>query len=97
MLNSDWLSFIALNTIILCGNSSVGRASASQAEGREFEPRLPLNCNHHFVFFRTKVVIPFCRRTIVGLKYNVQAPAAFTLILEVINNHVTNHYPYSSN
>ncbi len=24
------------------GNSSVGRASASQAEGREFEPRLPL-------------------------------------------------------
>ena len=25
-----------------CGNSSVGRASASQAEGREFEPRLPL-------------------------------------------------------
>ena len=26
-----------------CGNSSVGRASASQAEGREFEPRLPLS------------------------------------------------------
>ena len=25
-----------------CGNSSVGRASASQAEGHEFEPRLPL-------------------------------------------------------
>ena len=25
-----------------CGSSSVGRASASQAEGREFEPRLPL-------------------------------------------------------
>ena len=25
-----------------CGNSSVGRASASQAEGRGFEPRLPL-------------------------------------------------------
>ena len=24
------------------GNSSVGRASASQAEGHEFEPRLPL-------------------------------------------------------
>ena len=24
------------------GSSSVGRASASQAEGREFEPRLPL-------------------------------------------------------
>ena len=26
----------------ICGSSSVGRASASQAEGREFEPRLPL-------------------------------------------------------
>ena len=25
-----------------CGNSSVGRASASQAEGRGFEPRFPL-------------------------------------------------------
>ena len=25
-----------------CGSSSVGRASASQAGGREFEPRLPL-------------------------------------------------------
>ena len=29
---------------VICGNSSVGRASASQAEGREFEPRFPL-CN----------------------------------------------------
>ena len=27
---------------VICGNSSVGRASASQAEGREFESRLPL-------------------------------------------------------
>ncbi len=27
---------------IFCGNSSVGRASASQAEGREFESRFPL-------------------------------------------------------
>lgn len=25
-----------------CGNSSVGRAAASQAAGHEFEPRLPL-------------------------------------------------------
>ena len=25
-----------------CGSSSVGRASASQAEGHEFESRLPL-------------------------------------------------------
>ena len=30
-----------------CGNSSVGRASASQAEGREFEPRLPLTFKSH--------------------------------------------------
>jgi hypothetical protein len=27
---------------LLSGNSSVGRASASQAEGREFETRFPL-------------------------------------------------------
>ena len=27
---------------IVSGSSSVGRASASQAEGREFEPRFPL-------------------------------------------------------
>ena len=27
----------------ICGSSSVDRASAFQAEGREFEPRLPLN------------------------------------------------------
>lgn len=29
-------------TITFCGSSSVDRASAFQAEGREFEPRLPL-------------------------------------------------------
>ena len=28
---------------LFCGSSSVDRASAFQAEGREFEPRLPLN------------------------------------------------------
>ena len=34
----------ALPTIIFsCGNSSVDRASAFQAEGREFESRFPLN------------------------------------------------------
>ena len=27
-----------------CGSSSVGRASAFQAEGRGFEPRFPLHC-----------------------------------------------------
>ena len=29
----------------ICGNSSVGRALASQAGGREFEPRLPLTAH----------------------------------------------------
>ena len=37
-----------------CGNSSVGRASASQAEGRGFESRFPLkktdDANHPFFF-----------------------------------------------
>ena len=30
------------SSLIYCGSSSVDRASAFQAEGREFEPRLPL-------------------------------------------------------
>ena len=30
------------DTVCFCGSSSVDRASAFQAEGREFEPRLPL-------------------------------------------------------
>ena len=29
-----------------CGSSSVGRALAFQAKGREFEPRLPLQIAH---------------------------------------------------
>ena len=39
-------------TVALCGNSSVGRALASQAGGREFEPRLPLE-------IRLKIVLYF--------------------------------------
>src|SRR6476619_6807191 len=33
----EWLTYAP------CGRSSVGRASASQAEGHEFEPRRPLH------------------------------------------------------
>src|SRR6516225_82761 len=33
------------------GSSSVGRATASQAVGRGFEPRLPLKKSHHWVAF----------------------------------------------
>ena len=35
-----------------CGSSSVGRASASQAEGREFESRLPLDENGRLGMFK---------------------------------------------
>ena len=35
---------------LLRGSSSVGRASAFQAECREFDPRLPL---HLFIYFNT--------------------------------------------
>ncbi len=35
---------ITLIRSVFCGSSSVDRASAFQAEGREFEPRLPLQC-----------------------------------------------------
>ncbi len=40
-----------------CGSSSVGRAWASQAQGRGFEPRLPLiqtKSTHHYYFFQKK-------------------------------------------
>ena len=45
--------------LIYCGNSSVGRALASQAEGREFESRLPLKVQRHTgVIFFHLVYIP---------------------------------------
>jgi hypothetical protein len=39
-----WIHLLGFSNPVgcLCGCSSVGRASASQAEGREFEPRRPL-------------------------------------------------------
>ena len=43
-----------------CGNSSVGRASASQAEGHEFEPRLPLLMESQIVIVR--LLSDFCFR-----------------------------------
>ena len=36
------------SALSFCGSSSVGRASAFQAEGREFEPRLPLQFRERF-------------------------------------------------
>ena len=36
-----------------CGSSSVDRASAFQAEGREFEPRLPLKIYERVPFLGT--------------------------------------------
>lgn len=42
----------------LCGNSSVGRALASQAEGREFESRLPLLQKNNNQYFKRREVYP---------------------------------------
>ena len=41
-------SFFTISTI-RCGISSVGRALASQAEGRGFESRNPLNAGYIFI------------------------------------------------
>ena len=45
-----------------CGNSSVGRALASQAEGHGFEPRLPLifliSFPHTFLFTKQSYPLP---------------------------------------
>ncbi len=35
--------FYLATRVFVCGSSSVGRATAFQAVGREFEPRLPLH------------------------------------------------------
>ena len=40
----------ATRNLMICGNSSVGRAWASQAQGRGFEPRLPLRTNLFILF-----------------------------------------------
>lgn len=39
----DFTKFAVLLFVESSGSSSVGRASASQAEGRGFEPHFPLN------------------------------------------------------
>ena len=49
---------------VKCGSSSVGRASASQAEGRGFEPRLPL------CILRDEVA-GLCDEQLVYLKFRV--------------------------
>ena len=41
------------DTVCFCGSSSVDRASAFQAEGREFEPRLPLKIYERVPFLGT--------------------------------------------
>ena len=44
-----------ISSLNYCGSSSVDRASAFQAEGREFEPRLPLKISKEiWRFFCTK-------------------------------------------
>ena len=45
---------------LICGSSSVDRASAFQAEGREFEPRLPLYDNSNTTSERVKSVLLVC-------------------------------------
>ncbi len=45
-LGAYYIFCISLRNV--CGNSSVGRASASQAEGRGFESRFPLNKEKHY-------------------------------------------------
>ena len=43
----------------LCGSSSVGRASAFQAECREFDPRLPLQITSGIVFVVELVLLSY--------------------------------------
>ncbi len=48
----DWMSSIGGDSLLLKrGSSSVGRASAFQAEGRGFDPRFPLHCDKRYCWF----------------------------------------------
>ena len=51
----------------LCGSSSVGRASAFQAECREFDPRLPLHFFYKFVMKYMVAVVQLVERQFVVL------------------------------
>ncbi len=52
---------IARDLLQISGSSSVGRASASQAEGRGFEPRLPLTfyTNKSQLISTSSITAPF--------------------------------------
>ena len=51
--------------LTICGSSSVGRALAFQAKGREFEPRLPLYGEKRITLAgrQTRILEPDCLRT----------------------------------
>ena len=51
--------------LTICGSSSVGRALAFQAKGREFEPRLPLYSEKRITLAgrQTRILEPNCLRT----------------------------------
>ena len=57
--------FLIIALTIICGSSSVGRALAFQAKGREFEPRLPLYGEKRITLAgrQTRILEPNCLRT----------------------------------
>ena len=55
-----------------CGSSSDGRASAFQAEGREFESRLPLN---RMAIVERRVLNVMIRRAAFGTRHSLAALA----------------------
>ena len=57
--------FLIIALTIICGSSSVGRALAFQAKGREFEPRLPLYGEKRITVAgrHTRILEPDCLRT----------------------------------
>ena len=55
-----WKDFVFLRHQFKCGNSSVGRASASQAEGRGSESRFPLFFRMIYTGIRSPFFPHFC-------------------------------------
>ena len=53
----------------ICGNSSVGRALASQAGGREFEPRLPLMLIIKGLYLKYSSFFSFYSLSLWGIKH----------------------------
>ena len=73
---------------VFCGSSSVDRALAFQAEGRGFEPRLPLHCGDvaRYVSFFVSIAIFFRPRSCATIVFVVFLHSVIYCLRFLINH-----------